>query len=363
MKVARLYDFLDVRIEDEPIPQPGPREALVRTRACGICSGDVVPWYIRKKAPLVFGHEPVGEIVEVGADVHHFQPGARVFVHHHAPCLTCRACRRGEFVQCPTWRASRIIPGGMAEYFLVPETNLFGDTLALPPHVSDEDGALVEPTACVVKSLTRAGQVADAVVVVIGLGVMGQLHIVLAKHLGARLVIGADLVAQRCACARQLGADRVIDASVDDVTAGVADATNGDGAEIVIVGPATVEALELGLACVARGGTVVQFMGTPPEARLGLQTYDFYFREIRLVPSYSCGPLETRAALRYITDGVVGARHVVTHRFPLSAAGEAYRVAARETRALKTLVVFGNGEISGIGSGASPEPIPGRARS
>jgi L-iditol 2-dehydrogenase len=340
MKVARLYDFLDVRIEDAPIPRPGPREALVRTRACGICSGDVVPWYIRKKAPLVFGHEPVGEIVEVGAQVAAVRPGARVFVHHHAPCLQCRACRRGEFVQCPTWRASKIVPGGMAEYFLIPEVNLSADTLLLPDTVSDEDGALVEPTACVVKSLTRAGQVADASVLIIGLGVMGQLHVVLAKHLGARQVIATDLVPVRCARARQLGADVVIDASTGDLAAQVQEATGGEGAEIVIVGPATIEALETGFACVAKGGTVVQFMGTPPDARLTLSTFDTYFREIRFVPSYSCGPLETRAALRYIADGVVAARQVVTHRFPLTAAAEAYRVAAQDKGAIKTLVTF-----------------------
>ena len=340
MKVARLYDFLDVRIEDAPVPRPGRRQALVRTRACGICSGDVVPWYIRKKAPLVFGHEPVGEIVEVGDDVTHVQPGTRVFVHHHAPCLDCRACRRGEFVQCPTWRASSIVPGGMAEYFLIPETNLFGDTLALPDTVSDEDGALVEPTACVVKSLTRAGCVTGASLLIIGLGVMGQLHVVLAKHLGARLVIGADLVAARCAHARALGADVVIDASAGNLAGQLADVTDGDGAEIVIVGPATIEALESGLACVAKGGTVVQFMGTPPEARLQLSTYDLYFKEIRLIPSYSCGPVETRAALRYISDGIVSAQQVVTHRLPLTAASDAYHVAALDRSALKTLVTF-----------------------
>ena len=341
MKVARLYDYLDVRIEEEPVPCPGPGEALVRTRACGICSGDVVPWYIRKKAPLVFGHEPVGEIVAVGSVVTHLATGTRVFVHHHAPCLTCRACRRGEFVQCPTWRATKIIPGGMAEYFLVPETNLAGDTLALPETVSDEDGVLVEPTACVVKSLRRAGQVADASILIIGLGVMGQLHVVLARHLGARQILAADLVATRCARARALGADMVIDASAGDLAAQVAAATAGEGAEVVIVGPATIEALEVGFQCVARGGTVVQFMGTPPEARLQLSTNDLYFREIRLIPSYSCGPTETRAALRYIADGIVAARHVVTHRFPLAAAKEAYRVAAEDKTAIKTLITFG----------------------
>jgi len=348
MKVARLYDYLDVRIEDAPVPRPGPQEALVQAGACGICSGDVVPWYIRKKAPLVFGHEPVGRIVEVGAEVKHLQPGTRVFVHHHAPCLACRACRRGEFVQCPTWRATQIVPGGMAEYFLVPETNLAGDTLALPDHVSDEDGTLIEPTACVVKSLTRAGRVAEASLLIIGLGVMGQLHVVLAKHLGARRVLAADLVPARCARARALGADDVIDASRGDLGEQVAALTNGEGAEIVIVGPATVEALEIGLRCVAKGGTVVQFMGTPPEARLSLSTHDLYFREIRLVPSYSCGPIETRAALEYIAAGVISAQQVVTHRFPLLAAKEAYRVAAEDKTAIKTLVIFRDGEVPDV---------------
>ena len=340
MKVARLYDFLDVRIEEQPVPAIGPGEALVRARACGICSGDVVPWYIRKKAPLVFGHEPVGEIAAGGEGVRDFRPGDRVFVHHHAPCFRCRACARGEHVQCPTWKQSQLDPGGMAEFFRVPAGNLSGDTLHLPDHVSDADGALVEPLACVVKSLDRAGRVEGASVLIIGLGVMGQLHVLLARHLGAARILAADLVPARCEVARRLGADVVIDAGAGDLTEQVLAHTDGAGAEVVIVGPATVEALQIGLACAARGGTVVQFMGTEPGAILPLSTFDFYFRELRLVPSYSCGPLETRRALDLIGQGVIGSRHVVTHRFALTEAAEAYRVAAQDKAAIKALVMF-----------------------
>jgi len=340
VKVARLYDFLDVRIEEQPVPVIGPGEALVRARACGICSGDVVPWYIRKKAPLVFGHEPVGEIVTLGSDVSGFQPGDRVFVHHHAPCFKCRACARGEFVQCPTWKQSQLDPGGMAEFIRVPAINLAGDTLRLPDTVSDADGSLIEPLACVVKSLARAGAIDGASVLIIGMGVMGLLHVLLARHLGARQILAADLVASRCARARELGADVAIDASTSDLLAEVRANTEGEGAEVVIVGPATVPAIEQGLACAARGATVVQFMGTEPGETLPLSTFDFYFKELRLVPSYSCGPVETRRALDLIAAGVVGARHVVTHRFPLEQAGEAYRVAALDRSAIKTLVTF-----------------------
>lgn len=340
MKVARLYDFLDVRIEDAPLPTIGPGEALVRARVCGICSGDVVPWYIRRKAPLVFGHEPMGEIVAVGPGVGGFRPGARVFVHHHAPCFGCRACARGEFVQCATWKRTQLDPGGMAEFFRVPALNLAGDTLELPDEVSDEDGALVEPLACVVKSLARAGGVADASLLVIGLGVMGQLHVALARHLGARRILAADLIATRCAKATQLGADAAIDASPGELPAQVSELTDGEGCEVVIVGPATVEALQQGLACAARGGTVVQFMGTEPGATLPLSTFDFYFRELRLVPSYSCGPVETRQALQLIAAGAVRAADVVTHRFPLAEAATAYRTAALDRSAIKTVVTF-----------------------
>lgn len=338
MKVARLYDYLDVRIEDDPVPDIGPREALVRMRACGICSGDLVAWYIRKKAPLVFGHEPAGEIAAVGSEVRSFRVGQRVFVHHHAPCLACRACARGEFVQCPVWKQTNLRPGGMAEYFVVPEVNLAHDTLVLPDGVSFEDAALVEPTACVVKSLRRAGEIRGASVLVIGLGVMGQLHVLLARAAGAAKVYGADLVEDRCRHARSLGADEVFNAAQVDLGAAMAEATGGQGAEVVIAGPATTQALELGLRTVSRGGTVVQFMGTPPGDLLQLDTSDYYFREVRLVPSYSCGPPDTREALRLIAAGIVGAQHVVTHRFALDEARQAYEHAATNTSAIKTLV-------------------------
>jgi L-iditol 2-dehydrogenase len=192
----------------------------------------------------------------------------------------------------------------------------------------------------VVKSLDRAAPVDGASVLIIGLGVMGQLHVLLARHRGARQILAADLVASRCQRALRLGADVSIDASAGDLIAGVREHTDGEGAEVVVVGPATVAALEQGLACVARGGTVVQFMGTEPGATLALPTFEFYFREVRLVPSYSCGPVETRQALDLIAAGVVGAAHVVTHRFPLAEAAAAYRVAAVDKAAIKTLVTM-----------------------
>ncbi len=339
MQVARLYDFGDIRVEDDPRPAPGPDDILVRARACGICSGDIMPWYIRRKAPLVLGHEPVGVVEEVGAAVTAFRPGERVFVHHHAPCFECAACRRGEYVQCATWRATKLVPGGMAEYFVVGAHNQH-DTLRLPEAIGDAAGVLIEPAACVVKSLRRSALKPGETILIIGLGIMGMMHVVLARHLGAGRIIGADLFEGRARRATGLGADVGLVVSGDNLAEQVRAATGGAMADVVIVGPGTSRVLAQGIAAAGKGATVVQFTATPPEDELMVRPHDLYFNETRLVPSYSCGPDDTRQALELVARGVLRTADLITHRFPLARVSEAY-AAAQKPEALKVIVTFG----------------------
>jgi L-iditol 2-dehydrogenase len=339
MRAACLDENLEVRVQEMAVPPVARDEILVRTGACGICSGDIMGWYMRRKAPLVFGHEPAGEVAAVGADVADFRPGDRVFAHHHAPCFACALCARGEFVQCEAWRAGKLVPGGMAEYFVVPAGNL-RDTLKLPDGLGIDAATLIEPLACTVKSVRRGGIGGGERVAIIGLGIMGQLHVVLARHLGARQIIGLDRVPFRLQRARELGADAVVHVDEESPAEAVAALTSGALADVVIVGPGSIEAMELGMSLAGRGSTVVLFTASRPDDRLAVAPYDLYFREIRLVPSYSCGPNDTRDALRYITEGVVRAEQVITHRFPLADAADAYRMAARGDAALKTIVTF-----------------------
>ncbi len=338
MQVARLYDFGDIRVERDARPTVGPNDMLVRVSACGICSGDIMPWYIRRKAPLVLGHEPVGVVQEIGAAVSDFTPGDRVFVHHHAPCFDCAACRRGEFVQCATWRATSITPGGMAEYFLVSAANQ-RDTLKLPNDVSDLDGVLVEPAACVVKSLRRSGLKAGESVLIIGLGIMGMMNVKLARHLGAATVIGADLFEHRANRARELGADFGLVVAGDDLIDQVREVTRGAMADVVIVGPGNSRAITTGIAAAGKGATVVQFTATPPDEEMLVKPHDLYFNETRLVPSYSCGPDDTRQALDLVRNGVINASELVTHQFPLAQINHAYEQ-AQKPESLKVVVTF-----------------------
>ncbi len=340
MQVARLYDFGDIRVEEAVRPEVGPDDILVQARACGICSGDIMPWYIRRKAPLVLGHEPVGVVAEVGKTVRDFKPGERVYVHHHAPCFECSACRRGEYVQCATWRATNLKPGGMAEYFLVSAANQ-RDTLKLPDSVDDANGVLVEPAACVIKSLRRSGLKRGESILIIGLGIMGMMHVKLARHMGAGTIIGADLFERRARRATELGADHGIVVSGDNLVDQVREVTRGAMADVVIVGPGSGKAINTGIAAAGKGATVVQFTATPPEEEMIVRPHDLYFNETRLVPSYSCGPEETRESLRLVEQGVISASELVTHQFPLQQITEAFAT-AQKPEALKVVVTFGN---------------------
>jgi L-iditol 2-dehydrogenase len=340
LKVAKLYSFNDIRIEDIPIPEVGPKEALLKTKASGICSGDVMPWYIEKKAPLVFGHEPSGELVEVGKDVTSFRPGDRIFVHHHAPCFTCRHCKKGDYVQCDTWKNTRIIPGGISEYILIPEINLENDTLNLPDSLSYEDGTFIEPLACVIKGLKRVRIKHGDIVLVIGLGFMGILNGIIAKRYGAGKVIGADIVPYRLDRALKFGFDDVIDVSKAGLDKSLKEITGGEMAQIVIVGPNSADAIMDGLSSIGKGGTLIMFSPVKPDERLTIDPNELYFKDISLVTSYSCGPTDTADALEIIKEGTVRAEKLVTHRFPIEKTAEAFRLTAEARDSLKSVIVF-----------------------
>jgi L-iditol 2-dehydrogenase len=340
MKAIQYYSNDDVRVVDLPRPSAGPGELLVRVAACGVCASDVMEWYMRPRAPLFIGHEPVGTVVEVGAGVAGFAPGERVFVHHHVPCLECRHCRRGHQTLCATFKRTRLDPAGMAEYIRVPAEQVALDVLKLPDSMSFAHATLIEPAGCCVRALDRAEIAPDDSVVIIGAGFNGLVMAALARRWGAGRVFVIDRIAARLELARAFGADATFDVDAGDIGAALRAANNGRLADVVIVAVGKLPALRMGIDLAGPGATVMLYGPSDPDTVLDLAPNRLFFEEITLRASYSCGPGETRRTLELLAAGALDADQLITHRFPIDQAAQALRITANPGQGLKTLVVM-----------------------
>ncbi len=339
MKAAVYYNLDDIRVEDMPQPKPGPDEILVNMNACGICGSDLMDWYLRSRAPLVLGHEPTGVVAETGRNVKNFELKDRVFVHHHVACLTCHFCIHGDYTMCQQFRRTHIHPGGVAEYFKVPAENLQIDTFKIPSTISFEEATLIEPTACCIRAQNKLNIQTGDIIAIIGAGPSGILHLLLARMAGASKVIVSDLIDFRLKMAEKFGADVTVHSKQENLSEAVMGATDGRGADVVIATAPVKEALTDGMKICRRGGTLCLFAPTKPEEYSRISPHRLFFSEISVIPSYSTSHVETRIALQLISSGRIPANDLITHRFPLSRAAEAFQTAAKTKKCLKIVVL------------------------
>jgi L-iditol 2-dehydrogenase len=337
MRVAMYYNNRDVRLEEMPTPQIGPGELLVKVIASGICGSDVMEWYRIKKAPLVLGHEIAGEIVEVGEDVERYKVGDRVFVSHHIPCNTCRYCLNGQHTVCETLHTTNYDPGGFAEYLRVPRLNVDRGVFLLPDEVSYEEGAFVEPLACVVRGQRVARLQPGQTVLVLGSGISGLLHIALARALGAGRIVATDVNEYRLQAAQRFGADVVIHAQ-EDAPAHLRQANEDRLADLVIVCTGAFSAFLQALQSVDRGGTVLFFAPTEPGVDLPVPVNDFWRNGITLMPSYGNSPLDAVVAIELIRARRVPVGEMITHRLSLAETGLGFQLVAEAGESIKVII-------------------------
>ena len=337
MRVAMYYNNRDVRLEEMPTPQIGPGELLVKVMASGICGSDVMEWYRIKKAPLVLGHEIAGEIVEVGEGVERYQVGDRVFVSHHIPCNTCRYCLNGQHTVCETLHTTNFDPGGFAKYLRVPRLNVDRGVFLLPDEVSFEEGAFVEPLACVVRGQRVAKLQPGQTVLVLGSGISGLLHTALACALGAGRIVATDVNEYRLNAAQRFGADVVIHAE-EDVPAHLRQANEDRLADLVIVCTGAFPAFIQALQSVDRGGTVLFFAPTEPGMDLPVPVNDFWRNGITLMPSYGGSPLDITVAIELIRARRVPVHEMISHRLSLAEAGLGFQLVAEAGESIKVII-------------------------
>jgi len=335
MKVARFYAPGDVRLEDVPEPNAGEREVKIRVRNCSTCGTDLKIFrngHQNISPPRVMGHEIAGEVVDVGSQVSGWAPGDRVQVIAAVPCGECRQCKRGRMSICENQTSVGYqYEGGFAEYLVVPHEVLKVDGLnRIPDGIGFDEASVAEPLACVINGQRLAGVGEGDVVVVVGAGPIGCLHVRLARAHGAKQVFLADLSLDRLKLsADRVSPDAVIDASSQDVVEEVLRLTDGQGADVVITAAAAGAAQEQAQRMVARGGRVSFFGGLPKDKpTITVDSNLVHYRELTLVGANGSAPEDNREALRLIASGKVPVSDLITHRLPLDRVLEGFDIVA-----------------------------------
>jgi len=305
--------------------------------ASGICGSDVMEWYRRKKAPRVLGHEITGEIVKVGKGVDRYKMGDRVFVSHHVPCNTCHYCLNGFHTVCDTLRSTNFDPGGFAEYIRVPRMNVDRGVFILPDEVSFEDGVFIEPLACVLRGQRLAKFRPGQSVFVIGSGISGLLHVVLARASGAGWVITSDISDYRLKAARQFGADETVPAKAVS-PAKIREINKGRLVDLVIVCAGSISAYKQALETVDRGGTVLCFAPLEPGVDFIFSFFDFWNDGITLLPTYGGSPFDIATAIDLIRAQRLPLRPMITHRLPLEEAGLGFQLVTEARDSIKVII-------------------------
>lgn len=345
MLAVRLHGRDDLRVEESPFPEPGPGEVTIRVKAAAVCGTDLRA--LRSglagtgpDSPRILGHEVAGEVAAVGEGVRGFQPGQRVAVAPNIGCGLCPLCADGKVHLCPSLTAVGIhLDGGFAEYVRIPAAGVaHGNIVPLPGHLSYAQAALVEPLACCYNTFTALNPRPGEHVMIYGAGPIGVLHLLLAKMVSPAGVIVADPQEERREAVRRFGADALVDPRRPGFLQTVASLTGGRGVDVTIVACPSPQAQADALNGAAVFGRISFFGGLPPEHQEALlNSNTIHYKQLLVTGTSRCSTAHYLQALSLVSRGAIDPERLVTERFPLRAAGDAFRTALA-ARGLKTLI-------------------------
>ncbi len=341
MRAALLMRPGQIEIYDVPVPEPGEGEVLVRVRAVGICGSDIhfFAGHVQKETefPLVLGHEFAGEVTALGPGVEGVELHARVACAPDRPCGKCEWCRKGETNVCPNVRfaASHGEPGCLSEYCVVHASQLY----RMAQSLEFDEAALFEPMATglhIVENLVkpRGGES----YAIMGAGPDGLTALCTARRNGAAAVYVSDLVPERLEAAVKMGADEVCNARDQDFIEFLLERTRGRGVDVAIEAAGAVPAIQqVFLATAIHGRAVV--LGIPRQDTLEINLTAARRRELTFIAARRTVGKYARA-LEYIEKGWLDTGVMITHRFPLDRAQEAFELARdRRDGVLKAMIV------------------------
>jgi threonine dehydrogenase-like Zn-dependent dehydrogenase len=334
MLAAYLPGDSTTQLREAPVPKPGHGEALIRMKASTICGSDIRCIYHEHlgKGPegyqgVIAGHEPAGQIVEIGPGCRRFKPGDRVIVYHISGCGVCNDCRRGYMISCTSVQYRRAYgwqrDGGMADYLLAEEKDL----ILLPDELSFADGAQV---ACgfgtVYEGLMKVGISGTDAVLITGLGPVGLATGALCRKLGAEKIIGVDVIDERLQLARDLGVcDIVLKAGPENVDQ-VRDLTRGAGVERAIDCSANAAARATAIRATRKWGKIVM-LGEGGTVEFN-PSPDIIHDQKTIYGSWVTSTWLMEELVERLVRWNLHPADLVTHRFALDRVSEAYSLMA-----------------------------------
>jgi threonine dehydrogenase-like Zn-dependent dehydrogenase len=323
---------VDLRQVDVPTPQHG--EVLLETKASTICGSDIRAIYREHlgKGPegyqgVIAGHEPAGQIVETGPGCRRFKRGDRVIVYHISGCGLCNDCRRGYMISCTSAEYRRAYgwqrDGGMARYMVAEEKDL----ISLPDELTYLDGAQV---ACgfgtVYEALEKIGISGNHAVLITGLGPVGLAAAALCRKLGAERIIGIDVVEERLDIATRLGlCDDVLRSGADNVQR-VRELTGGQGVERAVDCSANAEARSTAIRAARKWGRIA-LVGEGGTLTVN-PSPDIIHEQKTVYGSWVTSTWLMEELVERLVRWNLHPEEIITHRFALEQAGEAYALMA-----------------------------------
>ena len=321
MKVVRLHGTGDLRIHEEPLLAAGDGEKLVRVKSVGVCGSDL-HWFAegsigdaKLEHPLVLGHEFAGVT----------EDGQRVAIDPAIPCGHCEFCEHGHPNLCANliFAGHGNTDGALREWMAWHEKSLF----PIPDSISDDDGAMLEPLGVAIHSVDLGKLKAGMTVGVFGCGPIGLLILQVAKLSGAAQIIATDKLAHRVEAAKRFGATEVFSAGEGRELEQLQAATKGRGVDVAFEAAGTQDSVDTSFAAVASGGKVV-LAGIPDDDRTSFSASTARRKGLTIKLVRRMKHTYPRA-IELVSKGLVDVRSLVTHRFLLEDAQEAFRVAER----------------------------------
>jgi L-iditol 2-dehydrogenase len=315
-----LYGPRDMRVEQVDVPEIGPYDALIQMKACVLCGSDLHGYlgrHPRVVYPRILGHEFAGVIEKLGQKVKDFSKGQRVFCDIDMPCGACDPCRQGRGNICANIKTIGFdVDGAFSEYVKVPHENLY----PIPDDMSFEEACLTNNLGLAFNAVKRRAEVMlNDKVLIIGCGPIGLCTLMLAKAVGADVIIAGNHDYQ-LEVAEEFGADELINAKKDDTVARALAFTRGKGVDkvIEIVGGEQDVTLGQCTQAVKRGGLVV-LVGTFSGNKATLRATEFKDREINMRGARSfIGREALPEVIRLIGSRRFNVSRLISHRLRLA---------------------------------------------